>query len=62
MPAGDTSDEAKSNAHAHSEFLDMHICICLCVDSKDLFSSLSTQDNSIDGYLRADVASIRCEF
>ena len=34
----------------------------LCVDSKDLFSSLSTQRQSIDRSIRGDVACIRFEF
>lgn len=62
LAAGEAIDEAKCIAHAYSELLGMHTGIRLCVDSKDLFSSLSTQRNSIDRSIRADVACIRYEF
>lgn len=62
LAAGEAIDEVKSIAHAYSELLDRHIDIHLCVDSKNLFSSRSTQRNSIDRSIRADVACIRYEF
>ena len=40
----------------------MNIKLCLCVDSKDLFTSLSTQRNWIDRSIRGDVGCIRFEF
>lgn len=40
----------------------MHVDICLCVGSKDLFSSSSTQCSLIDRSIRAAVACIRREF
>ena len=62
LASAEAIDEAKSIAHAYSEILDMYIRVHLCVDSKDLFTSLSTQRNSIDRSIRGDVASIRFEF
>lgn len=40
----------------------MEIELLIALDSKDLFSSLSTQRNSIDRSIRADVNVIRFEF
>ena len=40
----------------------MDVKLNLCVDSKDLFSSVSTQRNSIDQFIRGDVSSIRFTF
>ena len=40
----------------------MDIKLQTCVDSKDMFTSLSTQRNSIDRSIRSDVAFIRFEF
>lgn len=62
LASGETIDEAKSIAHTYRELLNMDISVQLCVDSKDLFTSLSTQRNSIDRSIRADVACIRFEF
>ena len=39
----------------------MDIRVRLCVDSKDLFTSLSTQKNSIDSSITGDVECIRFE-
>lgn len=60
--AGHGIDNGKAVAHAYSQILNMNIPVRLCVDSKDLFTSLSTQRNSIDRSIRGDVASIRYEF
>ena len=60
--AGHGIDMGKAVAHAYSQILNMIIPVRLCVDSKDLFTSLSTQRNSIDRSIRGDVASIRYEF
>lgn len=62
LAAGEGIDEGKVIAAAYSELLDMDIRVRLCVDSKDLFTSLSTQRNSIDRAIRADVGCIRYEF
>lgn len=40
----------------------MKIQIHICVDSKDLFTSMSTQKTSVDKSIRGDVACIRYEF
>lgn len=62
LAAGEGIDEGKAIASAYSELLDMDIRVRLCVDSKDLFTSLSTQRNSIDRSIRGDVGCIRYEF
>ena len=54
--------EGKTVAMAYSELLDVEIKIRVLVDSKDLFTSLSTQKNSIDKSIRGDVRCIRFEF
>ena len=54
--------EGKTLARAYSELLDIDIKVRLCVDSKDLFTSLSTQKNSIDKAIQGDVGCIRFEF
>lgn len=55
-------DEARCAANAYSEILNLDIGDHLCVDFKDLFTSLSIQRNSIDRSFRRDVACIRFEF
>lgn len=62
LAASEGIDEGKSVAAAYSEIMDMDIRVRLCVDSKDLFTSLSTQKNSIDSSIRGDVGCIRFEF
>lgn len=62
LAAGEGIDEGKVIAGAYSELLNMDIRVRLCVDSKDLFTSLSTQRNSIDRSIRGDVGCIRYEF
>lgn len=62
LATGKAIDEAKILANTYSELLDMHISIRLCVDSKNLFLSLSTQRNSINRSTRADVACICYEY
>lgn len=36
--------------------------LCIFMDSKDLYASLSTQRQSIDTSVRAEVNNIRCQF
>ena len=60
--AAEGIDEGKTIAKAYSELLDMEIKLRIAVDSKDLFTSLSTQRNSIDKSIRGDVSCIRFEF
>ena len=62
LAAGEAIDEAKSIAHAYRQLLGVKIGVQLCVDSKDLFRSMSSQRNSIDRSIRADVACIIFEF
>lgn len=42
--------------------LGFKVKLMVITDSRDLFTSLSTQRNSIDNYIRADVHVIRYEF
>lgn len=60
--ASERIDEEKTIAKAYSELLDMDIKLRLFVDSKDLFTSLSTQRSSIDKWIRGDVSCVRHEF
>lgn len=62
LAAGEAIDEGKTIAHAYSILLGQHVDLIIAVDSKDLFQSLSTQRNSIDKSIRADVNVIRHEF
>jgi len=62
LAAAEGIDEDKIIAQAYYELEDMDIRMRLCLDSKDLFTSLSTQRNSIDRSIRGDVSCIRFEF
>ena len=62
IAAAEAIDDAKTVAATYSEVLSMDVRVKLCVDSKDLFTSLSTQRNSVDRSIRGDVASIRFEY
>lgn len=45
LAAGEAIDKSKIISYAYSKLLDMQIGVRICVDPKDLFSSLSTQKN-----------------
>ena len=62
LAAAEYIDEGNTISKAYSELLDMDMKVRLAVDSKDLFTSLSTQKNSIDNLIRGDVSCIRFEF
>lgn len=62
LAAGESIDEGNTISSAYSEIVGHKIELSLCVDSKEIFTSVSTQRNSIDKSIRADVASIRFEF
>lgn len=62
LAATEGIDEGKTISSAYSELMCMDIKLRLCVDSKDLFTSLSTHRNSIDRSIRGDVSCIRFEF
>lgn len=62
LAAGEAIDEGKIIAQAYSILLGMKMDLLIALDSKDLFQSLSTQRNSIDKFIRADVNVIRHEF
>lgn len=59
LTIGKVIDEEKSIVNVFFEPHYMHVDIRLCVSSKDLFSNLSTQRNSIDRSIYTDVACIR---
>ena len=62
LAATEGIDERKTIAKAYSELMDMDIKMQLCVDSKDLFTTMSTQRNSIKRSIRGDFSSIPFEF
>lgn len=62
LAATEGIDERKMLSQAYSELMGLNIKMRLCVDSKDLFTSLSTQRNSVDRSIRGDVSCIRFEF
>lgn len=62
LAAAEDNDEGKVVFKAYPKLLGIGVGLRLCVDSKDLFTSLSTQNNSIDEYIRGDVGCIRYEF
>lgn len=62
LAAGEAIDEGKMIAHTVSLLFGIKVELIIILDSKDLFTSLSTQKNSIDKSVRADVSVIRFEF
>ena len=62
LAAAEGIDEGKMISGAYSEIFNMKVDLKIFVDSKDLFTSLSTQRLSIDRSIRGDVGSIRFEF
>lgn len=62
MAATEGIDEGKMVANAYSEIMDMVIRMRLCVNSKDLFTSVSSKRNSIDCSICGDVGCIQFEF
>lgn len=62
MATSECIDEVKVISHAYMELMNIEVRVQVCVDSKDLFTSLSTQRNSVDRSIRSDVACIRYEF
>lgn len=51
-------DEGTHIQAAYSEILDVEINLQLCVDSKDLYTLLSIQGNSIDKSITGGISSI----
>lgn len=62
LAASGAIDEGKLLKKAYSELINVEVKLIVCVDSKDLFTSLSTQRLSLDRSIRGDVSSIRFEF
>ena len=61
LAAGEGVDEGKVISCALTEIISIQINTNLIVDSKDLYTSMSTQRNSIDRSIRGDVSTIRFE-
>ena len=62
LAVGEGLDEGKVIKSVISLVLNHSVKLLVATDSKDLFTSLSTQRNSIDKSIRADVNVIRYEF
>ena len=62
LVAAEGIDEGKVVAKAYSELRDMDTKVRLCVDLKDMFTSLSTQRNAMNRPFRGDVGCIRFVF
>ena len=62
LAVGEAVDEGKTLKSAVSTILGINVKLLVATDSKDLFNSLSTQRNSIDKSIRADVNLIRFEY
>lgn len=62
LAAAEGIDEGKTVAATYSELLGMAVKLQVCVDSKDLYSTLSTQRNSVDRSIRGDVGAVRFDF
>ena len=62
LGAGEAINEGKVLAKALEELLGTEVKLWIVVDSKDLFSTLSTCRLATDRSIRGDVSSIRFEF
>jgi len=60
--AGESIDEGKMLCHAYQKLFNADIKLWIIVDSKDLFTTLSTCRNAMDRSIRGDVSVIRYEF
>ena len=60
LAAGEAIDEAKVLVKAYQVLFGIHVDLVLVVDSKDLFETLSTCQNSLDRSIRADANVTRC--
>lgn len=62
MAVGEAIDDGKVLKSALSTILGFKLQLTVITDSKDLYTSLSTQRNSVDKSIRADVNVIRFEY
>lgn len=62
LAASEAIDEGKVLKKAFSVLFGFTVPLIIVIDSKDLYTSLSTQRNSIDRSIRADVNIIRFDF
>lgn len=60
--AGEAIDEGKILARALAAVHGTHIPLIMALNSKDIFTLLSTLRNSIDNFMRSDVNLIRYDF
>lgn len=62
LAAAEGIDEGKAISAVYCELLETDVKLRIFVDSKDLFTSMSTQRVSVDRSIRGDVSSNRFEF
>lgn len=62
LAAAEAIDEGEQLSKAFSENFRVEVKLLICVDSKELFTYLSTQILSLDKSIRCDVVCIRFEF
>lgn len=62
LAAVESIAERKAISNTLSEIYRMENGIHICIDFRDLFTSLSTEQNSIDRSIRSDIAYIRYNF
>lgn len=62
LAAFEAIDEGKTLSKAFSSLLGIAVGLIIALDTKNLYTSLSTRRNSIDRSIRADVNVIRYEF
>lgn len=62
LAASESIDEGKCLKRPAALLFGIDISIIIALDSRDLYTSLSTQRNSIDNLIRADINVLRYEF
>lgn len=62
LVASEAFNEVRIIAHAYQQLLSVQINIQVCVDSWDIFTSLSTPKNSVDRSIRRIFASLSYAF
>lgn len=62
LAASESMDEGKILKKTMTKVLQVPLRLIVALDSRDLFTSLSTQRNSIDKSIRADINVIRYEY
>ena len=62
LACSEAIDEGKTIKYTLRQIIELDLPLYIVVDTKDLFTTLSTRQNSIDKAIRPDVNSIRFEF